>query len=98
MATAGLANAYAPSGVRINAVNPTLTATERMNEGLAAQARQEGIDVEEARRRSAAKMPLQRIATPEEVADVVVFLSSARASYVSGAIVNIDGASAPAVV
>lgn len=98
LATAGLANAYAPSGVRINAVNPTLTATERMNEGLAAQARQEGISVEEARQRSAARMPLQRIATPEEVADVVVFLSSARASYVSGAIVNIDGASAPAVV
>jgi NAD(P)-dependent dehydrogenase (short-subunit alcohol dehydrogenase family) len=43
-------------------------------------------------------MPLKRIATPEEVADVVVYLSSARASYVSGAIVNVDGASSPAVV
>ena len=98
LATAGLANAYAERGVRVNAVNPTLTATERMNEGLAAQARQEGISVEEALRRSAAKMPLQRIAQPEEVADVVVFLSSRRASYVSGAIVNVDGASSPAVV
>lgn len=98
LATAGLANAYAGSGVRVNAVNPTLTATERMNEGLVAQARQDGISVEEAERRAASKMPLQRIATPGEVADVVVYLSSARASYVSGSIVNIDGASSPAVV
>lgn len=98
LATAGLAAAYAPSGIRVNAVNPTVTATERMNEGLAAQARQDGISVEEALRRAAARMPLGRIATPEEVADVVVFLSSARASYVSGAILNIDGASSPSVV
>lgn len=98
LATAGLASAYASSGVRVNAVNPTLTATERMNGGLEAQARQEGISVEEARRRTELTMPLQRIATPQEVADVVVYLSSARASYVSGAIVNVDGASSPSVV
>jgi len=98
LATAGLAAAYAPSGVRVNAVNPTLTATERMNEGLAAQARQEGITVEEALQRSASRMPLGRIATPEEVADVVVYLSSGRASYVSGSILSIDGASSPSVV
>ena len=65
---------------------------------LEAQARQDGIGVEEARQRAASKMPLQRIATPQEVADVVVYLSSARASYVSGSILNVDGASSPAVV
>lgn len=98
LATAGLASAYARSGVRVNAVNPTLTATERMKSGIEAEARQDGISVEEAERRAASRMPLQRIATPEEVADVVAYLSSARASYVSGAIVNVDGASSPAVV
>ncbi|MCC7100893.1 MAG: SDR family NAD(P)-dependent oxidoreductase [Rubrivivax sp.] len=98
LATAGLASAYARYGVRVNAVNPTLTATERMKSGMEADARQEGISVEEAGRRAAARMPLQRIATPEEVADVVVYLSSARASYVSGSIINVDGASSPAVV
>lgn len=98
LATAGLASAYAPRGVRVNAVNPTLTATERMNEGLLAQARQDGISVEEALVRSASNMPFKRFAKPEEVADVVVFLSSERASYVSGSIVNIDGASSPSVV
>jgi NAD(P)-dependent dehydrogenase (short-subunit alcohol dehydrogenase family) len=98
LATAGLASAYAPHGVRVNAVNPTLTATERMNEGLAAQARQDGISVEEAMRHAAARMPFGRFADPQEVASVVVFLSSDRASYVSGSIVNVDGASMPAVV
>ena len=42
LATAGLANAFAAKGVRINAVNPGLTATERMQEGLAAEARLSG--------------------------------------------------------
>ena len=96
--SAALPTAYARSGSRVNAVNPTHTATGRMTEGLEAQARQDGITVEEARRGAASGMPLQRLATPEEVADVVVYLSSARASYVSGSIVNVDGASAPAVV
>ncbi|MBE7941795.1 MULTISPECIES: SDR family oxidoreductase [Ramlibacter] len=98
LASAGLAAAYAPRGVRVNAVNPTLTATERMEEGLQAQARQEGIALEEARRRAAQAMPLQRVATPQEVADVVAFLASDRAAYVSGAVINLDGAHQPSVV
>ena len=98
LATAGLASAYAAQGVRVNGVNPTLTQTERLNEGIAAQARQAGISAEEALQRAAAGLPFQRFATPQEVADVVVFLSSARASYVSGAILNIDGAVSAAVV
>jgi NAD(P)-dependent dehydrogenase (short-subunit alcohol dehydrogenase family) len=98
LATAGLALAYAPHGIRVNAVNPSLTVTERLQEGLAAEARLHGISEEEALRQASASMPLRRLATPEEVADVVVYLSSARASYVSGAIVNVDGAAGAAVV
>lgn len=98
LATAGLALAYAPHGIRVNAVNPSLTVTERLQEGLAAEARLHGTSEEEALRQASASMPLRRLATPEEVADVVVYLSSARASYVSGAIVNVDGAAGAAVV
>ena len=98
LATAGLALAYAPQGIRVNAVNPSLTATERLTEGLAAEARQRGISQEEALREASANLPLRRLATPDEIADVVVYLSSSRASYISGAILNVDGASSAAVV
>jgi NAD(P)-dependent dehydrogenase (short-subunit alcohol dehydrogenase family) len=49
-------------------------------------------------RDASSALPLRRIATAEEVADAVVYLSSARASYISGAILNVDGASEVAVV
>lgn len=98
LATAGLAVAYAPQGIRVNAVNPSLTMTERLKEGLKAEARQRGVSEEEALRQASSSMPLRRLATAEEVADVVVYLSSARASYVSGAVLNVDGASSAAVV
>lgn len=98
LATAGLALAYAPSGIRVNAVNPSLTVTERLQEGLAAEARLRGISQEEALRQASSALPLGRLATAEEIADAVIFLSSRRASYISGAILNVDGASAAAVV
>ncbi|MDB5873300.1 MAG: dehydrogenase with different specificity (related to short-chain alcohol dehydrogenase)-like [Ramlibacter sp.] len=92
LATAGLAVAYGPQGIRVNAVNPTQTLTDRLKQGMVVEARAQGITEEEAMRRSAAGVPLRRIATPEEVADAVVYLSSARASYISGVILAIDGA------
>src|SRR5690606_7477726 len=54
LVTAGLATAYAGKGVRVVAVNPGVTDTERVAEGLAAEARQSAISVEEARQRSTA--------------------------------------------
>ena len=98
LASAGLANAFAAQGVRVNAVNPGMTATERMQEGLEAEARQTGRPVDELLAQKRRTLPLGRIATPAEIADVVVFLASKRAAYVSGAIVSLDGAATPAVV
>ncbi len=97
LATVGLANAYAARGVRVVGVNPGLTETERLTEGLAATARQLGVDLAEARRREAAAIPLGRIATPEDVAEVVAFLCSDRASYVTGVTIGMDGARYPAL-
>lgn len=98
LVTAGMASAYAGKGIRVNAVNPGLTLTERLKEGLIAEAKHAGISTEEALTRAKARLPLGRIATPEEVANAVLFLASAKASYISGAIVAMDGAVNPIVV
>ena len=69
-----------------------------MQEGLEADARLNGITPAAALERASAAMPLGRIATPEEVANAVLFLSSPKASYISGAILAMDGALTPMVV
>lgn len=98
LATAGLAAAYGPRGVRVNAVNPALTLTDRMAEGLAAEARLHKTSAEAVLRDAQARMPLGRVAAPEDIARAVVFLASGAAGYISGAIVSMDGAAVPMVV
>ena len=92
LASAGLAAAYGPKGVRVNALNPGRTLTGRMQGLLEAEAAQHHISLEEATRRAGAKMPLGRVAEPSEIANAVVFLASGKASYVSGAMLTVDGA------
>lgn len=98
LASAGLAHAYGRQGVRINAVNPGLVETGRMQQGLEAQARLAGETVDTVLQRQRAALPLGRICQPEEVARVVLFLASPLASYVSGAVLTVDGALTPMVV
>ena len=98
LATVGLANVYAGQGVRIVGLNPGLTQTGRVGEGIKAAAASQGISEEEALRRATDAIPLGRLADPEEIASVVAFLCSAKASYVTGVVVNMDGASVPTVV
>jgi NAD(P)-dependent dehydrogenase (short-subunit alcohol dehydrogenase family) len=98
LASAGLAAAWGPRGVRVNAVNPTLTLTDRLAEGLAADARLRNASPEEMLQQAQKKLPLGRLAQPEEIAAAVLFLASPRASYISGAILSMDGASTPMVV
>jgi len=91
LATVGLASAYGPKGVRVNAINPGGTLTTRMQEGLAAEARMTGRTADELLASVQERLPLRRLAQPEEIAEVALFLASDRASYVTGAIVPMDG-------
>jgi NAD(P)-dependent dehydrogenase (short-subunit alcohol dehydrogenase family) len=98
LATVGLANAYAGRGVRVVGVNPGLTNTERVTDGLRADAKIAGITEAEALRRQEARIALGRMATPEEMAQVAVFLASDRASYVTGVNLTLEGARTPVLV
>jgi NAD(P)-dependent dehydrogenase (short-subunit alcohol dehydrogenase family) len=97
LATVGLAHHYAPLGIRINAINPGQVMTTRAEEALALQASQAGISRDEALAAGEARVPMRRYASPDEVADVALFLASARAAYVSGAIIPMDGVSTPVI-
>jgi NAD(P)-dependent dehydrogenase (short-subunit alcohol dehydrogenase family) len=98
LASVGLANAYGPQGVRVNAINPGLTLTDRLQEGFAADARMRGVSTQEVLNQTIAKLPLGRIATPEEIANATVFLASSKASYITGICMSMDGALNPIVV
>jgi NAD(P)-dependent dehydrogenase (short-subunit alcohol dehydrogenase family) len=98
LATAGLANAYAAKGVRVVGINPGLTNTSRVSEGLRADAKREGISEDEALARAKKKLPLGRLAEPGEIADIAVFAASARGRFLTGANISADGVSTPTVV
>jgi 3-oxoacyl-[acyl-carrier protein] reductase len=77
-------------GVRVMGVNPTATATDRGVARWRNQAQKELGDPERWREMTRS-FPFGRPASVEEVANVVVFLASDRASYMSGSVVNVDG-------
>ena len=79
--TRTLAVELGPEGVRVNCVAPGFTSTPAAAHHV----------TDERRRATAASVPLGRVATPDEMADVVVFLASDLASFVSGQTVVVDG-------
>jgi NAD(P)-dependent dehydrogenase (short-subunit alcohol dehydrogenase family) len=91
LVTVGWANALGKYGIRVNAINPGNTLTERVTESLKLTAQAEGITEAEALKRNEARVPLGRLARPEEVAAVAVFLASDQASYVTGVVFPMDG-------
>jgi len=97
LVTVGWANTLGKYGIRVNAINPGGTLTERLQEALRLDAQQEGITEAEALKRNEKRLPLGRMATPEEVAAVALFLASEQASYVTGAVIPMDGGRLPVI-
>jgi NAD(P)-dependent dehydrogenase (short-subunit alcohol dehydrogenase family) len=77
-------------GVRVVGVNPGQVETDRLRQRLERKA-QEDLDDAGRWRELVINPPLGRLARSEEIADTVVYLASARASYISGTIVTVDG-------
>jgi NAD(P)-dependent dehydrogenase (short-subunit alcohol dehydrogenase family) len=98
LVTAGLATAYAGQGVRVVGINPGLTETGRVAEGMESEARLAGISVDEARARAVAKIPLGRMASPEDIAHAALFLASDQAAYITGVTLTMDGAVTASIV
>lgn len=95
------ADEHAGTGVLVNAVTPGAVAGPlwEADGGLADQAAAaKGISRDEALEAQAGKIPLGRMAEPSEIADVIAFLCSERASTVTGAAWSVDGGSVPVII
>lgn len=86
-----LARELGPKRVRVNGIIPGYIATERVREIFDDTARRESISPSEARARLEREIPLGRLGEPAELARVIAFLASEASSYVTGAIVPVDG-------
>jgi NAD(P)-dependent dehydrogenase (short-subunit alcohol dehydrogenase family) len=89
--TKALADRGQADGVRVNAINPGSIATERLLGRIKSFAAEQGIDAAEASRQLAGKMGVPRFGEPADIANAVAFLLSARAAYLQGSILDIDG-------
>ncbi|MEU1850524.1 SDR family oxidoreductase [Streptomyces sp. NPDC019990] len=86
MLAKGAAIEWASRNIRVNVVAPGLTVTPVIEASF-----QRRPDPEAYRREREAQIPLQRLASPEEIADAVLFLASPESSYITGAVLPVDG-------
>ncbi|WP_052883225.1 SDR family oxidoreductase [Thermoproteus tenax] len=86
-----LAYQLAPYNILVNGVLQGYVETERVLELAKDRAAKEGKPIEEILRAMSQEIPLGRMAKPEEVGELVAFLASDRASYITGSLISIDG-------
>ncbi len=86
-----VSTALAPFNITANTIAPGYTMTERVEELVKARAEKEKISTEEALKLFVKDIPLGRIGSIDEFADVVAFLASERSSYITGVVLPVDG-------
>jgi 3-oxoacyl-[acyl-carrier protein] reductase len=86
-----LANRYGKEGILFNAVAPGFILTARQREISEARSRETGRSVEEYITDVGKTIPIGRMGDPDELANVIAFLGSERASYINGATISVDG-------
>jgi 3-oxoacyl-[acyl-carrier protein] reductase len=87
-----LSQELGPQEILVNVIAPGRISTERIAELDQANATRTGKPIDEVRKASVATIPLGRLGDPEEFANLVVFLASTKASYISGQGIFVDGA------
>ena len=85
--TKAIAADFVSQGIRCNAICPGTVETPSLNQRMVAQ----GGDLEQVRSAFVARQPMGRIGTPEEIANLAVYLASDESSYTTGAVFAIDG-------
>ena len=95
--TKAMANEFGPAGITVNAICPGSTDTGRWTELVGIRAREHGISTEEAEKQLVGDVPLGRVVKTRDVADLAVFLASARAGMISGVSINVDGGRSRAI-
>lgn len=86
-----LANELGPQGIRVNAVLPGSTRTDRMTYLLKRRAEAGERTIKDVLEESTSKIPLKRMAEPEEFGKVAAFIASPAASFIHGAMIPVDG-------
>lgn len=86
-----LADQIGPDNVTVNTVCPGWTQTARVTSLFEKQSAQSGVATDDISRDVVSQIPLRRIGTPEEIANLAVFLGSEAASYITGAAIQVDG-------
>lgn len=86
-----LANEHAGDNILVNVICPGPTLTDRMKELIEAESKQSNKPEEEVKKRWTNQIPMGRLGTPEEFANMVIFLGSKRASYITGTVIQVDG-------
>lgn len=86
-----MATELAPFGITVNNLLPGFTATGRLDEIVAIKAQKENRSIPEMTQIMKSYVPMQRFGSPKEIADVVAFLASPAASYITGTNITVDG-------